>query len=261
MLDWWLSSLSGAAQHQLPEPIIWHARLMVLAWAVLVPVGVLLARFWKLWPGQAWPTVLDHKAWWHGHRVLQSLAFVLMLGGLAIIWNGQFFGRTSAEHLAGVHRILGWGLVVAAGAQILGGLLRGSKGGPTDTQLRGDHYDMTPRRIAFEWMHKCLGWGALLLSIIAILLGLLIADAPRWMLAALCLWWLVLAALAWRWQLQGRCVDTYQTIWGAAPDLPGLSSLPIGPGIRRIGPLTTSSKSTHSNAHSLHQQERQHGTS
>ena len=34
-------------------------------------------------------------------------------------------------------------------AQVLGGYLRGSKGGPTDHRLRGDHYDMTARRVWF----------------------------------------------------------------------------------------------------------------
>ena len=50
MLDWWLAPLSGATDHVIAAPVAWHARLMVLAWGVLIPVGVLWARFWKVAP-------------------------------------------------------------------------------------------------------------------------------------------------------------------------------------------------------------------
>lgn len=70
----------------------------------------------------------------------------------------------------------GWVVVGACVAQILGGWLRGSKGGPTDPQrdgsLDGDHYSMTPRRRAFEAIHKSVGYTTLLLSIATILSGL-----------------------------------------------------------------------------------------
>ena len=44
-LDWWLTPLSGATEHHLPDWMIWHARTMVAAWAVLLPLGVLAARY------------------------------------------------------------------------------------------------------------------------------------------------------------------------------------------------------------------------
>jgi len=52
------------------------------------------------------------------------------------------------------------------------GLLRGTKGGPTTVRMQGDHYDMTPRRILFEYIHKILGCGNLALSIGATAAGL-----------------------------------------------------------------------------------------
>ena len=115
----------------------------------------------------------------------------------------------------------------------MAGLARGSKGGPTSEQLRVDHYDMTPYRVWFERLHKSLGWLAVLGAIAVIVLGLVVADAPRWMLVVLGLWWLALTVAAWLWQRQGRCVDTYQAIWGPDPTLPGNRRAPIGWGVAR----------------------------
>ena len=70
-MDWLLAPASGAAEHHIAPWAAWHGRLMVLAWAVLLPVGVLVARFFKVMPGQDWPLRLDNKSWWHAHRLLQ----------------------------------------------------------------------------------------------------------------------------------------------------------------------------------------------
>ena len=137
---------------------------------------------------------------------------------------------------ARLHHWMGWAVAIAVAAQLANGFARGSKGGPSDAQMRGDHYDMTPRRVAFERVHKSLGWITLVTAWLATVLGLWVADAPRWMVAGVLLWWLVLATLWVRWQRAGRCVDTYQAIWGTAPDLPGLTRPPIGWGVRRYTP-------------------------
>jgi hypothetical protein len=129
---------------------------------------------------------------------------------------------------------LGW-------AQVAAGWWRGSKGGPTSAQLRGDHYDMTPHRIWFERLHKSLGWLAVLCAMLVTVLGLFVADAPRWMPVVMGTWWLALAAAAWHWQRQGRCVDTYQAIWGPDAQHPGNARRPIGWGVRRpLRPTPTS---------------------
>ena len=66
MLDWLATPLSGAMVHDIEPVVSWHARLMVLAWGVLLPLGALAARFFKVLPGQDWPRVLDARPWWHG---------------------------------------------------------------------------------------------------------------------------------------------------------------------------------------------------
>ncbi len=202
---------------------------MVLGWSVLLPLGALVARFYKVMPQQDWPRQLDNKAWWHAHRGLQWAGVALVAVGAALAW-----GRGgAASNAAQLHATLGWALCAAALVQIVGGQLRGSKGGPTGEQLRGDHYDMTPRRRWFERVHKGLGWAAVLAAVLAIGLGLVVADAPRWMALALTLWWLALAAAFAHLQAAGRCIDTYQAIWGPDRKHPGNAQPQPGWGARR----------------------------
>jgi hypothetical protein len=234
MLDWLMLSLSGSSSHELAPWTVWHARTMVLAWGVLLPVGVLLARYFKVWPNQRWPERLDHKAWWHGHRTLQYAGVGLMTLGAYLAWGLGARATPAAQ----AHAWLGWGVIAVGWLQVVMGLLRGSKGGPTDASLRGDHYDMTPYRQRFERLHKSFGWLSMGAAIIVIALGLWVADAPRWMPLVLFAWWCLLAALAWRWQRAGRCVDTYQAIWGPDPKHPGNHRQPIGWGVRRPTPMS-----------------------
>jgi uncharacterized membrane protein len=230
MLEWWLSPLSGATGHVIAPPVAWHARLMVLSWGVLIPVGVLWARFWKVAPGQDWPRELDDKRWWHAHRALQITGVALGFVALA-----RVFPRSAATPGAEAHHLLGW-FVVAAGAwQVAHGFARGSKGGPTASALAGDHYDMTSWRVVFERVHKALGWVVVAAAAAAIATGLLVADAPRWMAAAIAAWWLLLGAAFVRWQRAGRALDTYQAIWGPDPSRPGNARAPIGWGVTRHG--------------------------
>lgn len=229
MLDWLMSPISGSPQHTIAPWAYWHARCMVLAWGVLLPLGALAARYFKVTPRQSWPQQLDNRAWWFTHRFLQWAGIGVMSIGVALA-IGQGNGASPAARL---HAWMGWSVAALGWLQIAAGIGRGSKGGPTDAQLRGDHFDMTPHRIWFERLHKGLGWLSILAAILVIGLGLWAADAPRWMPLLLATWWLLLALVAWRWQSQGRCIDTYQAIWGPDPTLPGNRIKPIGWGVRR----------------------------
>lgn len=232
MLDWLFSSIDPSRGHDVGFHLSWHARAMVLAWGGLVPLGILAARFFKIWPGQDWPRELDNRNWWNLHRGAQYLAVVVMALGLWLALRAP----ASADVLPGPHAVMGWTIVALAVLQITGGILRGTKGGPTeravDGSLRGDHFDMTPRRLAFEYIHKIVGYVAFLLSIATILSGLWQANAPVWMWVVLLAWWGVLFAAFGVLQRLGRSVDTYQAIWGVDPELPGNKRRPIGFGIR-----------------------------
>lgn len=242
MIDWLLTPLSGALTHELSPVIAWHARCMVLAWGVIVPMAVLIARYWKIWPGQRWPLELDSKVWWHAHRFGQCVALALMSLGAYLAWNAS---ASPSSHVIKLHSNLGWFLVFLGWLQVLGGWLRGTKGGPGEPSLRGDHFDMTQRRRIFEWSHKLLGWLALGLACVTIALGWVLADAPRWMILMMALWWAVLIAFGWRWQQQAKCIDTYQAIWGPDSSLPGMKFAPIGLGIRRVPSARETARSKH----------------
>ena len=227
--QWLITPWSGASEHMVPDWLAWHARCMVLAWGVLLPVGVVAARYYKVLPSQDWPRILDHKAWWITHRLTQYMGVALMLVGVSLSWKQQL----NDSPLASIHTYAGWTLVAAGVFQVLGGLLRGSKGGPTDQQLRGDHYDMTTRRVWFEYLHKTVGWSCMALSIVVIVLGLSMADAPKWMWLTLALWWTALLCWAIYLQSQRRSIDTYQAIWGPSAQHPGNALMPIGWGVHR----------------------------
>ena len=241
LLDPW----SGSAVHRIPAAWAWHGRLMVLAGAVLFPVGVVLARYYKVTSGQNWPEELDNRFWWNSHRLTQCLGIGLMTAAVAVLWaacsdHGSVEWTCSPDRMTR-HELAGLAALGAGWVQIALGLARGSKGGPTDRgadpddpeSWRGDHYDMTPRRIAFEWSHKLLGYLALVLAVVAIVTGLVHADAPRWMFLVLIAWWTILLAWAMRLERRGRNIDTYQAIWGPDPDHPGARRTPTGFGVRR----------------------------
>jgi hypothetical protein len=213
IFNWWILPLSGATTHDIAPLVAWHARLMVLAWSVLIPLGVIVARFYKVTPRQDFPAKLDNPAWWHGHRALQYLGVLLSLiaAGLIAAMNTHL----SIQHW---HHIFGYVLLVMGCLQVAGAHFRGTKGGPSDAikglSMRGDHFDMTRHRRIFEWLHKRMGYAALALALLTTALGLILADAPRWMALLIGLWWLVLVGVFIRLQRQGRAVDTYTAIWG-----------------------------------------------
>ena len=233
MTEWLLAPVDPARVHDVGFLLSWHARLMVLGWAVLVPLGILIARYFKITPRQDWPNELDNRFWWRSHLVLQGLGLALTLVALLFILNAPRHADQSGPHL-----LFGWSIVAIGLFQLLGGLLRGTKGGPTapapDGSPRGDHFDMTPRRIAFEVLHKGAGYAALALSVAAILTGLWQANAPNGFFIALVLWWSALCVCAVMLQRRGLVADTYQAIWGDDPALPGnRRKRPVGLGVTR----------------------------
>jgi Eukaryotic cytochrome b561 len=236
MLDWLLMPLDPSRSHAIDVYTAWHGRLMVLAWAILFPLGITLARFFKITPRQRWPEQLDNKTWWFGHLALQYAGGAAIIGSIALIWVSP--ARSSSA--LPLHAWLGWAAIAFCSSQFVGGWLRGSKGGPTspaaDGSFAGDHFDMTRRRRTFEYLHKTFGYVAITLACAVVVNGLWLVNAPRWMWLALALWWIVLAATWVSLQRRGRAIDTYQAIWGPSLDLPGNHLKPIGIGVHRHPP-------------------------
>ena len=236
---WLLTPLSGSSEHFISASMAWHGRLMVLGMGLLMPLVVIVARYFKVTPRQDWPQQLDNPFWFVTHRRWGHAVGVVVIAGLACALSAESWRAPWHS----VHSTLGWVVAALVFVQVVGAWLRGTHGGPVDPFTRkqrpphewpGDHFSMTPRRIAFEYVHKYAGYVLLLLTMAAIPTGLLAADAPRWMPVVIGIWWLaVLSTFIWL-QRAGRCTDTYQAIWGLDPKLPGNRRRPIGFGILRV---------------------------
>ena len=50
-MEWLLAPIDQARAHEIGLGVAWHGRSMVLAWGVLAPLAVLIARFYKVLPG------------------------------------------------------------------------------------------------------------------------------------------------------------------------------------------------------------------
>jgi hypothetical protein len=189
-----------------------HAGLMIYAWGILLPVGSTIARYFKVTGDQDFPREIDNHFWWTWHRLFQTAGMVLATLGALVVHAAGTSGFASWHSRIGASvLLLGWLQVIAA-------LLRGTMGGPTDATLRGDHYDMTRRRLVFEALHKTIGWITLGLAGAALVSGAVFTDAPDLVLVALGI--LIGAHLLaiFRFAHAGRWVDTYRAIWGhAAP--------------------------------------------
>ena len=232
MLDWLLSPIDVTRPHEIGLALSWHARLMVLSWGMLTPVAVLAARFYKIAPGQKWPAELDNRMWWKIHAIGQSVSFVIACVALGLIWISSQNLGLAFLHLVMGYMVMGFGIL-----QVLSGTLRGTKGGPTspnlDGSLRGDHYDMTPQRLVFEWVHKTVGYVVVCLIILSLQTGLWAANAPLWMWIGISGWWLLLIIIGIWFQRAGRAYDTYQAIWGPDPEHPGNTMAKQGIGVVR----------------------------
>lgn len=229
LLEWMITPVSGADQHYISYEHKWHARFMTLAWGVVIPAGVLIARYFKVTKSQKWPDQLDNLFWWHAHRALQIASCLAACWAVLYVVDWELM--SSEKNAVNLHEILGWLVMLLAAGQLFGPFLRGSKGEPVD--CLGDHIQMTRRRCVFEILHKSGGYLALLVAMLTILLGLYNTDAPRWMWIVITGYWTVLGLVATVLQKQGRCVDTYQAIYGPDSQLPGNQRPPIGWGIRR----------------------------
>lgn len=219
-MEWLFSPIDPSRAHFISAGISWHARVMLLAWGVLAPAAILVARFFKITPHQDWPRVLDNPFWWRTHWITQSLVICLSAVGLVIIVL-----MAPADSAAGLHRWLGYTVLVCGVFQGLSGYFRGSKGGPADGgsgEIRsGDHYNMTPWRLAFETVHKSVGYLVLPVAAVAIISGLWSVNGPVWMWMTIFVWWGFLIIVSFFLQTRGYAVDTYQAIWGPDPGHPG----------------------------------------
>ncbi len=214
----------------LPGAMALHAGLMLLAWGMLLPFGAVAARYYKVVPGQTYPREVDNRFWWTWHRVLQYAGVAAATAGVLVMLS------VTRDGFATLHGRLGVAVMAVAWAQVVSGLVRGSRGGPDagetprgQADWRGDHYDMTPRRRLFEAWHKRAGWAVLAAGAVVVLLGADLVGSPPWLLATVgALQAAALLGVA-DGVLRGRWVDTYKALWGPDPAHPGNRRPPTCP--------------------------------
>lgn len=221
MLEWLLAGWDTSRPHEISDLERLHARFNYFSWVILVPLAIIVARFFKVMPKQKWPQELDSQVWWRFHWIGQLLAVLLTGVAILLLRMADVTHNIDAE----LHRTCGY-IVLALGCfQIALGVMRGSKGGPTDLQsdgsLLGHHYRMSLRRRVFEALHKSLGYVAVGLAAFTVLQGFWVTNAPRWMWIVSMVWWLLMISLFVYFQKERKALDTYQAIWGPGLDHPG----------------------------------------
>ena len=229
MIEWLLTPISGAPDHAIAPWAAWHGRLMVLSWSFLLPIGMLAARYFKVTPGQDWPRALDNKIWWRTHLWVQSAGVAAMTLGLLIAFeNASGAGRRGGDASP---------LRLDSGRYWLGAGRRRTAARPqrrtdrTHASWRSLRHDAAARRLRTGSQKPRMDRGPgrpggnwprararRRATLDAARPCALVDDAARRGITL---------------QRAGRCLDTYQAIWGPDPAHPGNKRKPIGWGVSR----------------------------
>jgi cytochrome b561 len=143
--------------------VFMHALLMIGAWLYLIPSGILVATFKGLF-GPAWVQL---------HMPIQVMGVLAMLCGVLVISTS--LNSVNADHLNsektdfGVHTYLGVMALCIAGFQIFLGVTRPHKPAPNE--------EKPFVRLAFEVLHRGIGFIAVLVALLCVLSGIDHADS------------------------------------------------------------------------------------
>jgi hypothetical protein len=148
-----LSATSSGGDQSTGVPLervfVVHGVMMVAAWLGLAPLGIFIMRYMKRFNPAAFQT----------HRALMVTMFGLAVAAFTL-------GLAKGAHTERAHLWVGAAAMIAATMQVIGGVLRPTKG----HQLRG----------IFTVMHSWTGRLGWTLAVVDIVIGLRIADAARW---------------------------------------------------------------------------------
>jgi hypothetical protein len=134
-----------------------HAVLMTLGWGIMIPAGVIMARFFKNSPPTGW--------WYKMHRMIQTSGLLLATAGLVLAVSSV--GGSHGEHFGGNnkgHKIMGLVVMVMGYQQPLLAIFRPHPPAPGESA--------TSARLVWERLHKVLGYAAVLIAAITIFSGL-----------------------------------------------------------------------------------------
>ncbi|KAK0047155.1 ferric-chelate reductase 1 [Biomphalaria pfeifferi] len=139
-----------------------HGCLMVIAWMFLASIGLGFARFLKpLWPNSMPCGV---KVWFAMHRAFMVLAFVCgCIGFILIFAEVKDYSKIQGEFYTKAHPILG---IITTALLVINPFMSLLRCTPDN-----------PNRVYFNWAHRAVGTIALILSTLAITVGLYLPKA------------------------------------------------------------------------------------
>jgi hypothetical protein len=139
-----------------------HGIFMILGWGLLLPSGILIAKFGK--------HRLD--AWWFKiHITLQPFGLLLSVIGW-IIALVNFTTLDGGPGISFTHAVTGTITMSLSLLQAVNGIFR-----PHHEPKEGE--EKTTRRKIWEFVHRSLGWVTLILSMISIAIGTTLVPAKR----------------------------------------------------------------------------------
>jgi len=135
-----------------PITLMLHAGLMSVAWGAFLPLGAVVARRFR-----------SYATWIFWHKTLQMVGWLLQAVGflMAILYIEEH-----SSHFQSPHTFIGLFIVVIGSLQPVNGLLRPHK------PEAGEAKSQT--RVAWERIHKGLGWLVIALGILNVLTGCMI---------------------------------------------------------------------------------------
>jgi hypothetical protein len=163
-------------------PTLWrvHGWLMAISWGILTPIAVGCAVLRKFFPAGG--------VWFKYHSNINTLAFLTTTAGFAVaVFNIQ----TEAEsHFSGLHELIGLLLFLMVALQVLSGWFRPhvppeAKKASSSSSIADEEYYVdngqdqesnkeakkTKARVIFEYQHRILGLGLVILGWIECTLG------------------------------------------------------------------------------------------
>ncbi|XP_047172958.1 cytochrome b561 and DOMON domain-containing protein At5g47530-like [Vigna umbellata] len=159
-----------------------HGILNTVSWGIMMPIGVILGRYLKVFDGLG-------GTWFHLHRACQSLAFLIAIAGFA---SGLYIGNHYGVHHV-PHRCIGITLMCLASAQVCVAVFLRPK--------KNHKY-----RLFWNIFHYIVGYTTIALSIWNVLKGFDILDAHnRWkkyylgIIISLAVIAVILEVITWIW--------------------------------------------------------------
>ncbi|CAN4099855.1 unnamed protein product [Withania somnifera] len=141
---------SAEAEEDLRPVLAVHGFMMFLAWGILLPGGILAARYLKHVKGDGWFQI---------HVYLQY-------SGLSIVFLGFLFAVAELRGLSfsSLHVKFGMPAILLAIAQPINAYLRPKKA--------GDGEEVSPKRHLWEYIHVIVGRGAIVVGIASLITGM-----------------------------------------------------------------------------------------